>query len=199
MSENHMGRPFSAAMTITGFSPTIDGQADLYDQQTAPMLHKLSRNGSVTSLQNGFTEQRGPPKSDPVMSPGAFVVNPTPTPNQANPPPSRPSLHSRSVTTPVNNIPKVTGLDLTSEDETDDIFSEDERATGHGGSRTPGPGLRAVHNGMRKVQPGVSGKEYRQRDLLRGQSRSRNQTPDSPDVPKVPDAYLRENSKLPTG
>ena len=193
MSENGTTRPYST-LTITGFKPDADGQADLYDQQTAPILRKLSRTASVTSLQNGFSEHHSSSSRDPVMSPAAFAPNPTPTSTQANPLPVRPPLHVRSVTTPANNLPKMAGSELASEDEAD-VFSEDERATGHGGSRMLGSGLRAVQNDLKKFQPGISGKEYRQRDLLRGQSRSRSQAPDSPDVPKVPEAYLRENIK----
>ena len=192
MSDKGTDRSYST-LTITGLRPDVDGKTDLYDQQTAPILHKLARTGSVTTLQNGFTEIRGPSFRDPGMSPAAFATNTTP----ANPPPTRPTLHSRSVTTPVNHLPRASGIDLTSEDETEDVFSEDERATGNGGSRTLGSSLRAVTSGMRKVTPGISGKDYRQRDLLRGQSRSRSQAPDSPDVPKVPEAYLRENLKPP--
>lgn len=192
-SEPATARPYSA-LTITGLTPDMDSQAELYDQQPAPILQRLARNGSATSLQNGFAEVRGPALRDPPMSPAAFATNTTP----ANPPPGRPNMHSRSITTPVNYLPRTNGLDLTSEDETDgDIFSEDERATGHGGSRSLGSSLRAVTNGLRKKSPSISGKEYRQRDLLRGQSRSRSQAPDSPDVPKVPEAYLRDNLRPP--
>ena len=195
MSESTTNNRPLSAMTITGYRPDADGQADLYDQQTAPILRKLSRTASVTSLQYGFTEHHASSSRDPVMSPAAFAPNPTPAQTQATPLPVRPTLHSRSATTPANNLPKVTGLELPSEDETEVVFSEDERATGHGGSRTLGPGLRGIHNDLKKVQPGISGKEYRQKNLLRGQSRSRSQAPDSPDVPKVPEAYLRENAK----
>ena len=192
MSDQGPHRPYST-LTITGFLPDIENHADLYDQRTAPMLHKLARADSVTSLHDGFADARGPFVRDPVMNPTAFATNTTP----ANPPPTRPNLHARSVTTPVNHLPRANELDLTSEDETDDVFSEDERATGNGGSRTLGSSLRAVTIGLRKKSPSISGKEYRQRDLLRGQSRSRFQAPDSPDVPKVPEEYLRENLKAP--
>ena len=192
MSDQSNSRPYPT-LKITGFQPDVDGQADFYGQQAEPILEKLARTGSVTSLQFGFTEIRNPPLQDPAMSPAAFATNITP----ANPPPTRPSLHSRSVTTPVNQLPRTHGADITSEDETDDVFSEDERATGNGGSRTLGSSLRSITNGMRKKSPSISGKEYRQRDLLRGQSRSRSQAPDSPDVPKVPEAYLRETLKPP--
>lgn len=191
MSEQGPNRHYSA-LTITGIRPDIDNQADLYDQRVPPILHKMARTDSMTSLQDGFADI-GLGGRNAVIGPTAFSTNVTP----ANPPPTRPNLHSRSVTTPVNQLPRANGIDLTSEDETDDVFSEDERATGNGGSRTLGSSLRAVTNGLRKKSPSISGKEYRQRDLLRGQSRSRSQAPDSPDVPKVPEAYLRENFKQP--
>ena len=186
-SESGASRPYSN-VTITGLSaPQVNGGENLYNRQTEPILTKsLERTTSVSSLQNGLTDDRGASSRDAgIMSPAAFVTVPTPS----VPPPIRPSLHSRSITTPIN-------IDSLTDEDTDDIFSEDERSTGHGGSRTLGSSLRAVHKGMKKVQPGVSGKEYRQRDLLRGQSRSRSQAPHSPDVPKVPEAYLKDNQKL---
>ena len=193
MSEQGSDRPYSD-LTITGLDRDIDGQdidseVDPYDQQGTPIMHKVARTDSVTSLQDSFADI-GRASQEPAMNPAAFATNVTP----ANPPPIRPNLHSRSVTTPINHLPRVNGLDLTSEEETDDIFSEDERSTGNGGSRL-GSTMRAVTNGLRKKSPSISGKEYRQRDLLRGQSRTRTQAPDSPDVPKVPEAYLRENHK----
>ena len=195
-SENGALRPYSNS-TITGpAGPEADGSAEIYNRQTEPIPQRsLTRTASVTSLQNGFADVRSAMNRDPgIMSPTAFVTNPTPP----NPLPPRPSLHSRSVTTPINNIGMQTNsIESPTDEDTDDILSEDERSTGNGGSRTFGSSLRAVHNGMKKVQPGVSGKEYRQRDLLRGQSRSRSQAPHSPDVPKVPAAYLKENLKLP--
>lgn len=193
-SENGALRSYSS-LTTNGLT-TVNGAADLYDRQTEPILQKsLAHTASVASLQNGFADVRNTPARDPgIMSPAAFVTNPTPP----VPPSIRPSLHSRSITTPVNNIGiPPHGLGSLTDEDTEDVLSEDERSTGNGGSRTLSSSLRAVHKGMKKVQPGVSGKEYRQRDLLRGQSRSRSQAPHSPDVPKVPDAYLRENLKLP--
>ena len=187
-------RPYSVA-TITGLpSSQIDSGAEHYKEQTEPILRRsLTRTASVTSLQNDLSDSRSAFHRDPgIMSPAAFMTNPTPP----NPPPSRPTLHARSVTTPVNNLgmqPNV--LESLTDEDNDDILSEDERSTGNGGSRMLGASLRAVQKGMKKVQPGISGKEYRQRDLLRGQSRSRSQAPHSPDVPKVPEAYLRENMK----
>ena len=195
-SENRTLRPYSDATITDSAGPEVNGGTELYNRQTEPILQKsLTRTASVTSLQNGFADVRSAMNRDPgIMSPAAFVTNPTPP----NPLPQRPSLHSRSVTTPVNNLAlQPNGIDSPTDEDTDDILSEDERSTGNGGSRTFGSSLRAVHNGMKKVQPGVSGKEYRQRDLLRGQSRSRSQAPHSPDVPKVPAAYLKETLKLP--
>lgn len=197
-SENGALRPYSNSTLTSLTAPEVNGGADLYNKQTEPILQKsLGRTASVTSLQNGFTDVRNAMNRDlGIMSPAAFITNPT----QPNPLPTRPSLHSRSITTPVNNMGvQSNGLDSLTDEDTDDILSEDERSTGNGVSRTFGLSLRSVHKGMKKVQPGVSGKEYRQRDLLRGQSRSRSQAPHSPDVPKVPEAYLRENVKPPDG
>lgn len=193
-SENDLARPYSN-LAMTGFSADSDSGADIYDQKTAPILHKsLARTGSITSLHNGFADLRGPSTRDPgVMTPTAFTTSSTIVPPITSPPPVRPSLHARSVTSPANNISKSHVADLLSDEETDETFSEDERATGHSGSRLLGSTLRATKMNLRKQGPGASGIEYRQRDLLRGQSRSRSQAPNSPEVPKVPEAYLQQS------
>ena len=52
-----------------------DTRENLYDQQTAPILHKsLTRNASVTSFHTGFiSDVKVSPARDPgVMTPGAF-------------------------------------------------------------------------------------------------------------------------------
>lgn len=193
-SENHPARPYSN-LAMTSFTTDSDSGADIYDQQTAPILHKsLARTGSITSLHNSFADLRGPSTRDPaVMTPTAFTTNPAITLPITSAPPIRPSLHARSVTSPANNLGKSHVTDLLSDEETDETFSEDERATGHGGSRMLGSTLRATKSNLRKHGPGASGIEYRQRDLLRGQSRSRSQAPNSPEVPKVPEAYLQQS------
>ncbi len=172
--------------TTNGFAPDHDNGADLYDQQTAPILHKtLARTASVTSLQNGFTDFRAPTRDPGVMTPTAFTA------------PNRPGLHSRSVTSPANNLLKPANVnDLLSDDETDETFSEDERASGsHGGSRMLGAAIRGGQSSLRRLARGASGKEYKARGLLRARSRSKRESPDSPEVPKVPEAYLVQAMK----
>lgn len=193
-SESGIARPYSN-LAMKSFSADSDSGADIYDQQTAPILHKsLARTGSMTSLHNGFADLRGPSTRDPaVMTPTAFTTNSAIIPTITSAPPVRPSLHARSVTSPANNLGKAHVRDLVSDEETDETFSEDERATGHGGSRMLGSTLRASRLNLKKHGPGASGIEYRQRDLLRGQSRSRSQAPNSPEVPKVPEAYLQQS------
>ena len=183
--------------------PNPDAGADLYDQQTAPILHRsLARTASVTSLHSGFTDHRSPSARDPgVMTPVAFAAitattTTTTTTIASAPLVFRPSLHSRSVTTPVNALPKLrAGADLLSDDETDEIFSDDERSTGNNVTLTAGSGhhllgsmLRGTRSSMRKFTPGAAGREYRQR--AQTQKRAAAQAPISPEVPKVPEAYL---------
>lgn len=171
----------SLTHTMNIYSTDPDNGADLYDQQTAPILHKtLARTASVTSLQNGFTDSRGTPRNPAVMTPTAFTA------------PNRPGLHSRSATSPANNLLKPSNVhDLLSDDETDETISDDERATASsGGSKMLGAAIRGGQSSLRRLASGASGKEYRQRGLLRAQSRSKRESPNSPEVPKVPEAYL---------
>lgn len=188
-----------SSLTITGYPQDIDTGADFYDQETAPILQQtLTRTASVSSFHNGFADRE---RRDPaVMTPTAF-----------NPPSSgtgiaqRPSLHSRSVTSPANNLNKVVrnAHDMLSEDEAEETFSEDERMTGHvsGNPRLLGnPSIRGSHSVSRRIAPGVEGREYRQKGYLHAQSQSRSHgpSPGSPQVPKVPDAYLRMNDRVDT-
>lgn len=193
VSENGAASPYSGLLT-RGYSTDSDSSADLYDQQTAPAPHKaLATTTSAASIQNGFTDLRGPPMRSPyVMTPTAFTTSP-PVPQTSAILSNRPALHSRSVTSPANNITKTSSPDLLSDDETDGTFSEDERANGHGTSRMLSSQFRSTRSKTRKHLTNASGIEYRQRDLLRGQSRSRTQLPNSPEVPKVPDAYLQQS------
>lgn len=184
-------------LTIPSFSTDSDSGADLYDQQTAPILHKsLARTGSVTSLHNGFLDPRGPITRDPgIMTPTAFATSPVTGPPISSLAPSRPPLHSRSVTSPANSLTREHSGDLLSDEETDETISEDERSNGDGSSRMLSSRLRTRKPNVRKNGSSASGIEYRQRDLLRGQSRSRSRAPNSPEVPKVPEAYLQQTIK----
>ena len=190
--------------TITPFNQDynhdVDNGADIYDRQTAPILHQsLNRTASISSLHNDtnyhdrYHDLRM--TSSNSMTPAAF--NPS---TNALPPSTalqaRPTLHSRSVTSPANNLSKTNNHtnQFLSEDEGDETFSEDERSTGYTGAGVKLLGttsLRGAQSNIRKMAPGLEGKDYRQRGLLRAQSRSKSQAPGSPQVPKVPDAYLQ--------
>lgn len=196
-SEQDSARLYSG-VTIVGSGIEPGSEADLYDQETAPILQRsLAQTDSVTSLHHNFVDPRGPSTRNPdIATPPtvfttSFASDPLTTLVQA----SRPSLHSRSITSPATNLGKYHATDMLSDNETDETISEDERSTGYGGSRTLGSTIRATQTTTRKNANNTSGIEYRQRDLLRGQSRSRTQVPDSPEVPKVPEAYLQQNLK----
>ena len=207
-----------SSLTITPYTQEIDSGVDFYDQETGPILDQtLARTASVSSFHNGYSEPQR--RQDPtIMTPGAFTPPPG-TSSYPSQPPQRPSLHFRSVTSPANNLNQhLHGVnELLSDDEADETFSEDERATGHNnggssnGSRLLGStSLHRAQSSLRKLAPGMStgagsasgaeGKDYRQRGLLRAQSQSRNHgpSPTSPRVPKVPDAYLKMSERSDT-
>jgi hypothetical protein len=194
VSDNGAASPYSGMLT-RGYSTDSDGSVDPYDQSTAPNMHDaLASTTSMISLHNGFTDLRGPPMRDAyVMTPTAFTTSPLVTqgPTVLS---NLSSLHSRSVTSPANNITKSNSPDLVSDDETDVTISEDD---GNGGPRKLGSASHTTRSKFRKHPTNASGIEYRQRDLLRGQSRSRTQLPNSPEVPKVPEAYLQQSTRPP--
>lgn len=181
--------------TVTPYNHDMDTRADIYDQQTAPILHKsLGRTASVSSLHNdnGYNDFRAPPGS---MTPTAFLPPGATMANSMAPPSSRPSLHARSVTSPANHLTKASNSvsEFLSDNEADETLSEGERSIGYSSSRSMGStSLRNAQSSIRKMSSGLEGKEYRQRGLLRAQSRSRSQAPGSPSVPKVPEAYLQQ-------
>ncbi|KAL8834282.1 MAG: hypothetical protein Q9170_003827 [Blastenia crenularia] len=188
---NGQGRPYSGA-TITAYHTDSDSGADLYDQQTAPILNKsLARTASVSSLHNGFTEPRGPSTREP-KSKYTPANQPQPGPSSA---PIRPALHSRSVTSPANHLTKSGIIDLFSDDDSEGTFSEDERSTGYSGSKAIATS-RGAQPSMRKVVTASAtsaSKEYPRKGILRAQGRSKGRSPDSPEVPKVPDVYLMQS------
>ena len=221
--QDHSSRYSSA--TITPY--TQDSDVDFYDQETGPILDQtLARTASVSSFHNGYAEAQQRRQQDPaIMTPGAFSPPPGTGTYSNQQPPQRPSMHSRSVTSPANNItPHLHGVnELLSDDEADETFSEDERATGYNngggsnGSRLLGStSLHRAQSSLRKLAPGIGngtgtgagastaagaeGKDYRQRGLLRAQSQSRNHghQPGSPRVPRVPDAYLKMGERSDT-
>jgi hypothetical protein len=185
-----------SANSMVAFAGVSDVGASLYDQQTLPLLHRsLARNESYSSFQNGFTDGKSPGARDPgVMTPTAFTAPAMP--------PTRPPMHARSVTSPVNNLPSATGIDLHSDHEADEVFSDDERSTAHGQPRDAPYFLESVirgtRSGMRRLTGGGGGRDgERQRDLLRSHKKGLNQNPKSPKVPKVPEAYLQNQHTFP--
>ena len=182
---------YSALIAIP-YTQDPDTGAEIYDQETAPILQKtLGRTNSVSSLHNNAAERSYPA----IMTPTAF----TPTVPPTTPAPTRPGLHSRSITSPANNLTKVSSKNVPEllSDEEDETFSEDERSTGHvatNDTRLLGStSLRRGNSTLRKMAPGLEGKDYKQRGLLRARSRGHGQAPGSPKVPKVPDAFLQRS------
>ena len=175
-------------VTIKGYEPDPDRGANLYDQQTAPILNKsLARTASVTSLHNPYSDIRAPG----VMNPGAFssaAGNTSQLTAQL-----RPNFHSRSVTSPSNPLTRGENDSFSESENGEDLFSDDERSTGgRNGQPTFETMVRRSRTTGTKKVISSSGKEYRQGELLRGQSRlrSKSQAPGSPEVPKVPEAFL---------
>lgn len=174
-----------------------DVRENLYDQQTAPILHKsLTRNASVNSFQSGFSDVKLSPARDPaVMNPTAFSSF-----TSSN----RPGLHSRSVTSPSapNQMQRLSpSLSSSTVDEQGEPFSDDELSGGRSVSANASTdklsietvigGLKQetrskLRSGMRRLT-GSSG-DTKERDRMREAVKMALQK--SPQVPKVPDIYL---------
>ncbi|KAF1964648.1 hypothetical protein BU23DRAFT_561768 [Bimuria novae-zelandiae CBS 107.79] len=183
-----------------------DVRENLYDQQTAPILHKsLTRNGSVNSFQSGFSDGR----DVGVMNPTAFS---TFTSGQHHLPPlqaGRPGLHSRSVTSPsapLQSLRLSPSHSSSALDEHGEPFSDDEYSGGRTVSANASTdklsietvigGLKQdtrskIRSGMRRLT-GNSG-DTKERDRVREAVKALQR---SPQVPKVPDIYLvQQNPK----
>ena len=160
-------------VTVTGYALDIDldfaETPSLYNTQ--PASQSLTNNPSTSSLHNAFT---------------------TPFSHESFPPfPSSYSLPSTSTTTrpppPLPTDPSLSDPDLS------DLLSDDERSSS--GPQTSGPMPDSNHSrrvkSVRRLTP-VAGVAGRQGELLRGQSRgrSKSQAAGSPEVPKVPEAFL---------
>jgi hypothetical protein len=196
---------FTSSGRYTNGPYSHDTRENLYDQQTAPILHKsLTRNASVTSFQSGFiSEVKLSPARDPgVMTPGAFssfVPSSTTLPPASAVPP-RPGLHSRSVTSPSapNQIQRVSpSLSSTALDEQGELFSDDEYAARRSDSTDKTFSLEHIvkpvgqdtrsrfRSGMRRLTGGSDAKDgAKTRDAIKLALQK------SPQVPKVPDIYL---------
>jgi hypothetical protein len=202
-----------------------DINANLYDQQTAPILRKsLARTASTSSFHNGLAETRPPiSRLDGVglMSPAMGQLS---APSQT----LRAAMHGRSITSPANSLsppnpnasPSIVapnGLNdatFLSDDEVEESFSDlDERLMAHQStkislaapSRQDGtPSLESmIRSGMRRLTGGSAAnrEKERQREFLRAQQRAAAQTFHSPRVPKVPPEYLTgpASSPMPHG
>jgi len=188
----------------------VDEREHLYDQQALPILHRsLKRNASITSFQNGFAERHYQSSREQPMNPGAFAQT-------ANPAPSRPGMHSRSVTSPVMGMrhPPRPQHEYTSGDEAGDepeSFSDgdddnpigrartaDESyqrsqyaiAPGKGGGTGSGGGS-GGGGGFKALRSGIrrltsSGGNKEARDAVRKDGNA------PPKVPKMPMGYGRE-------
>ncbi|KAF2273521.1 cell morphogenesis protein-like protein [Westerdykella ornata] len=185
--------------------PNLDARENLYDQRTAPILHKsLTRNASVSSFHySSFADMELSPSRDPgVMTPGAFTsfASMAPAPSTS----TRPGLHSRSVTSPsASNQYQRQSPGLSSAVyESDNAFSDDDLAAGRSSSSNPsekGPSFEHVvrpprptdarsrfRSGVRRLTGG--GGDAREREKAREAIKMALQK--SPEVPKVPDIYL---------
>ena len=84
----------------------VDSNANLYDQQTAPILCKsLARTASTSSFHHGLTESR-PANSalEGNYNDGSDSIAPLHPSAAAPSPAQRPFMHIRSVTSPSNNL-----------------------------------------------------------------------------------------------
>ena len=173
-------------VTITGYGSDLDDGAQLYDEQTAPILQRSLAGDAGNILHNSFTEDRDSPRDAAAMTPGPFGIGLMSASQE------RPTLHSRSITSLSNNFHRANGVDMSTDDEVDEIFSDDERSSGNNGLPSLENMIRRSKTTTRKMMGSALGRAYRQGDLLRGQSRARSksQAPHSPEVPKVPIEYL---------
>ncbi|KAJ5268761.1 hypothetical protein N7505_004519 [Penicillium chrysogenum] len=207
---------------LRGFTGNyVDTNAHLYDQQTAPILREsLGRTGSTSSFHNGLAESR--PPNFRFDGPGVY------SPVTAIPPNAqilRSGSHTRSVTSPTNNLYVHTASNgpnstlpvgfsdsaFLSDEDPDDVHSDlEERPTIKKTITPPAPMVRSatdgphslesmIRSGMRRLTGGAANREKeRQRDHLRAQHRAIVQTANSPRVPKVPEEYLSAPTSHPT-
>ncbi|KAL8712979.1 MAG: hypothetical protein Q9220_002839 [cf. Caloplaca sp. 1 TL-2023] len=186
-------RSYSGLTYTESYTDPDDG-ADLYDQQTAPILNKsLARTASISSLHNGFVDYRGPTPRDPRSRMGPSAKAPAGASDNPSLPLSRPTLHSRSNTSPANNITQAGIIDYLSSEDSEETLSEDERATRHGRPHMHSASHGAQQSGMRNIIPSGPSKQSSRKGMLRAQSRSKMSSSNSPEVPKVPEAYLQQS------
>jgi hypothetical protein len=166
-------------------------RARVYNEETVPILQQsLERNQSSTSFQSGFasSEVRYPAVHKPVvMNPAAFAQHAI-----------RPSMHSRSITTPaaVKRSPPRLQNDLMSGDEAGDEpepFSDDdlsiERANTADEPQVPmhngkaaGNTLRGWKQGLRRLTSSGGSRQDAIKSVTSAPAKS-------PKVPKVPQTF----------
>jgi len=186
-----------SSKTITEYNgESYQSGAQLYDEQTLPILHQsLGRTASTASFQNGFADMRpthmARDPSQNAMNPGAFNWVP----------PTRPGMHARSITSPSASSSYAAMPDFMSDDDyAEEVFSDgdDERgayAAPEGSfflENMIKPLAHGTRSGMRRLTGGRSKDNERHRDVVRGERRGTSQGPKSPRVPKVPSAYLHK-------
>ena len=196
--------------------PTALSRENVYDQVTYPILHKsLTRNASISSFQNGFSDMK-----TSIMTPGAFNLDASlpPLPPGAQPIP-RPTLHSRSVTSPANQMASPDhGFAMSVDDSAiaDDpgVMSDDETLFSPTGRPSTGDRSGYVYDpasGNLEKQYSFMDNMARQggfragfrsgirrltggsadREAARSRDAIRKELLKSPQVPKVPDVYLQ--------
>ncbi|KAF3767414.1 hypothetical protein M406DRAFT_274941 [Cryphonectria parasitica EP155] len=109
-----------SSRTITEYAPDSFESRSLYDEQVLPIL-SMAGNENNTSFQNGFADNRPMlgvrEGANNTMNPGAFAS------------PTRPGLHSRSITSP--SAPSSYQPTFASDDELlEDVFSDAEDSAG---------------------------------------------------------------------
>lgn len=188
-----------SSRTITELNgETIESGAQLYDEQTLPILHQtLGHTSNANSFQNGFADMRLPSVSRDLninaMNPGAFNLGTA----------SRSNMLARSVTSPSAPVlSQMTILDFMSDDEyAEEVFSDGDEEPDRAPTANEGtfflenmikPIAQGTKSGMRRLTGRRSREGDRMRDIFRAEKRGLSQPPNSPMVPKVPSAYLQK-------
>lgn len=166
------------SMLHGSFSEMHDTGSNPYDQQAAPILSQsLARTASTSSFHNGLAEGPRPAfaRNDrSVMNPTAF----TSAPYSRAAASTRPSLHSRSVTSPANNLAPQTSppsrnhlfasnANYFSDGDNDDVLSDTDdrlpitRVSPSGSTHGPTPtsaigeGSFSIENMIRSTRSGM--------------------------------------------
>ncbi|KAI9374728.1 cell morphogenesis N-terminal-domain-containing protein [Aspergillus egyptiacus] len=209
-------------MGLRGFAGAYaDTNASIYDQQTAPILRKsLARTASTSSFHNGLVDSR--PSNMRFDSAGIHSAG-TSSPHTTSAQTLRPVSHTRSVTSPVNQLlsPTSSGTQFSTPQigaHEPTFFSDDEAEDGlyeFDPNKHPAPpstnlsrgamdsssSLESmIRSGMRRLTGGTAATrdKERQREFVRAQHRALAQPADSPRVPKVPAEYLGAPMSNPT-